>query len=105
MGFPASALPHVLLRFEIPVDDSQAVQVVEPQRQLCKVELDVLLGEHDLQEGRGSTEVLGLQRGQWDHLCCTSHIQVAPSCPFIPKFPSHPEAGIKQQHQTNKADC
>ena len=34
--------------FEISVDDSEGVEVVEREGQLCEVELDVLLGEHHL---------------------------------------------------------
>lgn len=41
----------VLLRFEVPVDDAQTVEVVQSQSQLCQVELHILLCEHDLQHG------------------------------------------------------
>lgn len=74
---PASAGPHVLLWLEVPVDDPQAVQVVESQCQLCQVELHVLLSEHDLQAGGGSREVLGYNassspapRQDFLHPCC-----------------------------------
>lgn len=40
----------VLLRFEVPVDDAQTVQMVQGQGQLCKVELHILFCKHDLGE-------------------------------------------------------
>lgn len=41
----------VLLRFEVPIDDAQTVEMVQSQCQLCQVELHILLCEHDLQHG------------------------------------------------------
>lgn len=38
----------VLLRFKVSVDDSQAMQMVQGQSQLCQVELHILLCEHHL---------------------------------------------------------
>lgn len=59
----ASALPRAagveaglysLFRLEVPVNDAQAVQVVQAQSQLSQVKLHVLLREHHLQRaGRG----------------------------------------------------
>ena len=37
-----------IFRLQIPVDDPDRVKVTEGQGQLGQVELDVLLGEHDL---------------------------------------------------------
>lgn len=39
---------YSLLRLQIPVDDPQAVEVVQSQGQLSQVELDILLREHHL---------------------------------------------------------
>lgn len=39
---------HSLLRLEVSVNDAQAVQVVQTQRQLSQVKLHILLREHDL---------------------------------------------------------
>lgn len=41
-------LVRALFRLEIPVDDAESVQVVERERELREIELDVLLREHDL---------------------------------------------------------
>lgn len=43
-----------LFGFEVSVDDSQAVEMIQSQRQLCQVELHVLLCEHHL---RGKKEL------------------------------------------------
>ena len=48
-----------LFRFQVPVDDSNRVEVVECQRQLSQVELDVLLGEHDLKEPMQNRQLKG----------------------------------------------
>lgn len=45
--------PHSLLRLEVPVNNAQAVQVVQAQGQLSQVKLHVLLCEHDLQQVGG----------------------------------------------------
>jgi hypothetical protein len=37
-----------VFRLEVSVDDAQLVQVTEGERQLGQVELDILLGEHNL---------------------------------------------------------
>ena len=37
-----------VLRLQIPVDDPDRVKVTESQGQLGQVELDIVLGEHDL---------------------------------------------------------
>lgn len=44
----------VLFWFEVPVNDAQTMQVIQGQGQLCKVELHILLGEHDLQHRKSS---------------------------------------------------
>lgn len=38
----------ILFWFEVPVDDPQAVKMVQSQGQLCKVKLHILLCKHDL---------------------------------------------------------
>lgn len=40
---------HSLLWLQIPVDDPQAVEVVQSQGQLSQVELDILFREHHLE--------------------------------------------------------
>lgn len=40
----------LLFRLQVSVHDAQAVEVVEAQRQLCKVKLDILLCEHHLRD-------------------------------------------------------
>lgn len=40
---------YSLLRLQIPVDDPQAVEVVQSQGQLSQIELDILLREHYLE--------------------------------------------------------
>lgn len=94
--FPTAAVPHVLLWFEIPVDDSQAVQMVEPQSQLCQVELHVLLGEHDLEEGDRQGH-----KASSDHLHCTHAGPFTSTLlhPSFPDFTHHPELSIKHRHQ------
>lgn len=44
---------HSLFRLEVPVDDTQVVQVVQAQGQLSQVKLHVLLREHHLQKAGG----------------------------------------------------
>lgn len=39
----------LLLWLQIPIDDPQAMKMVQGQRQLSQVELDILLSEHDLE--------------------------------------------------------
>ena len=41
-----------LLRFEIPVDDSERVKVFESEDELSQIELDVFFSEHHLREER-----------------------------------------------------
>lgn len=55
-------LRYSLLRFQVSVDDPQAVQVVQGQGQLSQVELDVLLREHHLVTARGPGRSAGLRR-------------------------------------------
>lgn len=45
-----SFVETVLLRFEVPVDDAQTVQMIQGQGQLCKVKLHILLRKHDLEQ-------------------------------------------------------
>lgn len=52
------ARAHSLLRLQVPVDDAQAMEVVQSQGQLGQVELDVLLREHHLASER--TDCWGL---------------------------------------------
>ena len=40
----------VLLWLQISVDDAEGVEVLQGQGELGQVELDVLLGEHDLEK-------------------------------------------------------
>lgn len=47
-GAGNSLSSYSLLRLQIPVDDPQAVEVVQSQGQLSQVELDILLREHHL---------------------------------------------------------
>lgn len=51
-GGAAPCSARLLLRFQVSVDDAQAVQVVQGQGQLGQVELDVLLREHHLASER-----------------------------------------------------
>lgn len=46
-----------LLRLEVPVDDAEAVQMVQGQGQLRQVELDVFFCEHHLQHGDNRSQV------------------------------------------------
>ena len=49
-----------------PVDDAQAVEVVQGEGQLGQVELDVLLGEHHLLQATRSQAVITLRQ------CCVA---------------------------------
>lgn len=42
----------LLLWLEVPVYNANGMQVIEGQRQLCQVELNILLRKHDLRDGR-----------------------------------------------------
>ena len=39
---------YILFWLEVPVDNAEAVKMVESQRQLSQVKLDILLREHHL---------------------------------------------------------
>lgn len=46
----ASVWVCLLLRFEVSVNDAEAVEVVQSQSELCQVELHVFLCEHHLHQ-------------------------------------------------------
>lgn len=73
----------LLLWLQIPVDDPQAVKVVQSQGQLSQVELDILLSEHDLGGGKGLR--FSLSRLEKPGLFQSTHVE-------IPALPQHAPA-------------
>lgn len=53
-----------LLRFEVSVNDAQAVEVVQSERQLCQVKLHILLREHHLEATRQTGGPTGRRFGK-----------------------------------------